>query len=510
MANPPAEPAGFRPGNKEQRPLKNKIVKIILLVVCGLVAYAAISAVLRAREEKKLKQEIADIRRTLREQGFKTELDDFKITTDAAMKARVAALLALGYEPKLNTNGDVLDFRPIITNGTAKVIWMQDSLTVGTNTLQWADFRAALNKEREGLDAACDAALAGPIQSDLDFNGMVVVWNNDMVYLHHLSWSLDDRVLLELHDSHPDVAWTNLLAATRLVTAWKIEPVLISHTMHSAMVDSTFALTWQALQFGHWPDDRLSALQGEWESADFLTNLPETMSLIGAEDANLCQTLAHDSGLGIWPLGQVARQALKSPSGAYQETTENLDMINYAGPKALEDVKRLLLYYRDRKLELQHAIQSRTWTQMRAMPGITNPAPFVYSSSFLTELLTDHGRPVPLLATSAARAEAERRILITAIALERYRGKYGSYPNSLAQLTPEFLKVPLPDFMDGQPLRYRPTTDGHFLLYSVGLDCVDDGGKPPAPDAPRFLENRDGTYSALTNVDIVWPVPATP
>ena len=76
----------------------------------------------------------------------------------------------------------------------------------------------------------------------------------------------------------------------------------------------------------------------------------------------------------------------------------------------------------------------------------------------------------------AAGAEAQRRILIAAIALERYRGRHGSYPKALQELVPEQLQITPIDFMDGKPLRYRLTADGHFVLYSVGLNCVDDGG----------------------------------
>jgi hypothetical protein len=79
----------------------------------------------------------------------------------------------------------------------------------------------------------------------------------------------------------------------------------------------------------------------------------------------------------------------------------------------------------------------------------------------------------------------------------------------LAALTPEFLQAPLPDFMDGQPLRYRLTDDGHFVLYSVGQDCEDNGGK---------ILNREDRLAGLQEfrstgvapqADIVWPLPAS-
>lgn len=108
----------------------------------------------------------------------------------------------------------------------------------------------------------------------------------------------------------------------------------------------------------------------------------------------------------------------------------------------------------------------------------------------------------------AAESEARRRILITAIALERYYSRNKSYPQSLADLTPEFLKAPLPDFMDGQPLRYRRTEDGHFILHSVGLDCVDNGGRILNREERRSAQQELGTTGIMPE-DIVWPRPTT-
>lgn len=91
-------------------------------------------------------------------------------------------------------------------------------------------------------------------------------------------------------------------------------------------------------------------------------------------------------------------------------------------------------------------------------------------------------------------------LALTACALERYSLANGSYPERLAELVPTYLdKVPL-DIIDGQPLRYRRTENGKFLLYSIGLDGKDDGGKPNT-------SNEAGAAG-----DWIWPqlVTATP
>ncbi|MBU6411126.1 MAG: type II secretion system protein GspG, partial [Verrucomicrobia bacterium] len=63
-----------------------------------------------------------------------------------------------------------------------------------------------------------------------------------------------------------------------------------------------------------------------------------------------------------------------------------------------------------------------------------------------------------------------------ACALERYRLAHGVYPESLDALAPQFIEKMPRDIINGQPLHYRRTGNGKFVLYSVGWDGKDDGG----------------------------------
>jgi len=82
-----------------------------------------------------------------------------------------------------------------------------------------------------------------------------------------------------------------------------------------------------------------------------------------------------------------------------------------------------------------------------------------------------------------------------ACALERYRLAYGHYPESLQALVPQFTARLPHDILTGEPPRYRLTGEGGFLLYSVGWDLADDGGKKGEPA---------GTAGTATE-DWVWP-----
>lgn len=66
-----------------------------------------------------------------------------------------------------------------------------------------------------------------------------------------------------------------------------------------------------------------------------------------------------------------------------------------------------------------------------------------------------------------------------AFALAGYRADHGSYPAKLADLTPKYVaEIPKDIFADGE-LHYQPQASG-FLLYSVGVNEKDDGGKSSA------------------------------
>ncbi|PWT82613.1 MAG: hypothetical protein C5B58_07915, partial [Acidobacteria bacterium] len=73
------------------------------------------------------------------------------------------------------------------------------------------------------------------------------------------------------------------------------------------------------------------------------------------------------------------------------------------------------------------------------------------------------------------RTIARIRTAITIIALERYRLKYGRWPDTLAELSPEFLAKPLLDPFAKTPLRMKRMTDG-LVVYSVSADGIDDDG----------------------------------
>jgi len=84
---------------------------------------------------------------------------------------------------------------------------------------------------------------------------------------------------------------------------------------------------------------------------------------------------------------------------------------------------------------------------------------------------------------AADRIEQVENNLQLAFALAAYQREEGNYPATLDALAPKYLKeVPL-DLFSGKPLIYQPSEKG-YLLYSVGVNGKDEGGRSFDDDPP--------------------------
>ena len=496
--------------------MKHRLWNLLWKVAALLILAGALFAIILSRPDTAAQQAVAQTRQALRQQGFKTDLADFDFSTAPGSRAREEVLLAAAPSRGANPFYDFPNLMPPADSDSAIVVWQEEFPRTQSGDVLWPLLREAMDEDRQPLNDAFVAALSGPIRFNLDASRGDAMLLPHLASLKNLVQMFNSRAVLDLHDGNKDAAWTNVLAATRLVTAWQPEPVEISHLVRFADTILVFNATWQLLQTNHWPDEKLAALQSEWESADFFTNLPEIDAFKRAADVADCQRERQRPFEEGYSFADFFNTALHYPMQIFFEFTHYWGQENYRQHGSYEDEKNLLLFYRDREVELRNAVQSPTWSQMRQLLGVASQISFQSPYQSRLQMMNNlhrigiaFQRQGSTLLAHAAETEARRRILITAIALERHRGKYGSYPDSLAALSPEFLKTVPVDFMDGQPLRYRLTDDGHFILYSVGLDCVDDGGKMPAQRRLGPLAFRPGNFGAPPEGDIVWPRPAS-
>jgi hypothetical protein len=141
-------------------------------------------------------------------------------------------------------------------------------------------------------------------------------------------------------------------------------------------------------------------------------------------------------------------------------------------------------------VSLKTSMKANGFIDSAGQPGNINPQDalalmFVASSAYSVQ--------------KTAKAQNAVDMAIVACALERYHLAEGEYPETLAVLAPEYLKAIPPDVVDGQPLHYRRTNDGRFVLYSIGWNGQDDGGVVSLTESGR-VDVRKG--------DWIWQYPA--
>jgi hypothetical protein len=454
---------------------------------------------------------VAETRQALRQEGFKTDLADFDLSTTPELRAREAILMEAVTEPTqsgykshqaslpttISWDSNPLYLMENVESNSAvvvwKLVWPEKPWPHALPLYSWADFHKAVDAKGTQLDRAAAAIFAGPIRFDLsrhERGHRIPPPVNQIKYLMRL---LEKRLVLALHDGNLTIAWTNLLATTRLVTAWEPEPPQKCHLTRFETTERAFEATWQALQTNGWSEAQLARLQAEWESVDYFTNLADTAAYQRASDADFSQRERLRPKPYVL-LGEFMAWTFRFPVIVWQGLNEEWQREQYLQHGSYVDEVTMLLHDSDAELELRRAVQAPTWSAMRRSLGILRPPSFKFQAMDNNALL---GR--------AAVAESQRRILVATLALERYHARHGTYPDSLSGLAPEFVRKPPLDFMDGEPLRYR-LTDGHFIIYSVGLGCVDRGGRLPPHKQFAPLDNG---FARLSGSAIVWPLPAS-
>jgi hypothetical protein len=102
------------------------------------------------------------------------------------------------------------------------------------------------------------------------------------------------------------------------------------------------------------------------------------------------------------------------------------------------------------------------------------------SANIFLALLTP---AVAMVSEAMDRVGTTRQITEVVFALAAYRADQGKYPDKLADLTPQYVKALPKDLFGEADLIYRLQDDGGYLLYSVGPNGLDNGGRDRASAA---------------------------
>ena len=314
-----------------------------------------------------------------------------------------------------------------------------------------------------------------PLEYDKDDPAAILLPH--LATLKLTSQVLQIRASAELSNGQRALALADVQLIFRLTEAVRTEPVLISHLVRQALLQIALQPIWEGLANRQWSEPQLAALENTLAGLDFGVDLRTSMrGEIGFQGSMRSYLQRHpqtyDSFLdGNWgmdplPTGNSSREGLMIllmhahlvPAGWFYESQLKSVQITEDCYLPLADVTNHL--FSPELARQGDALSTNGWRTGqpdRIMADIMLPALGGAARKFA------HGQSSVDLAR-------------VAIALERYYLAQSHYPETLDPLAPQWLdKIPH-DVIGGQPLHYRRTDDGRFVLYSVGWNEKDDGG----------------------------------
>jgi hypothetical protein len=302
------------------------------------------------------------------------------------------------------------------------------------------------------------------------------------------------RSVAELQNGQPDRALDDVLLALQLTDKVRNEPILISHLVRAAMVQLTLQSVWEGLAEQKWSDAQLAALDAELAKLDF----------VAAYRLGLRGELAGQTG---------EMELIRRQPEHLQDIADAWDFdghsTHYALPMGIAShlIPSGWLYqneYRSVRLLLDDYLPLADAAQGTFSPSMARRGDVVLATETKSAGLFNWYERImlPALGNAAkkfAYGQASVDLARTAIALERFRLAQGEFPESLDALAPQFIAKLPHDVINGQPLHYRRTPDGQFVLYSVGWNETDDGGE--------VAFKKDGSVD-ISQGDWVWRYPA--
>lgn len=287
---------------------------------------------------------------------------------------------------------------------------------------------------------------------------------------------LEFRAIAELDLGQSQKALNDVELALFLINSLHDEPILISQLVRAAQTQITLQIIFEGLAKHRWSNAQLVAIQEELGKLDFLADYQFAMR--GERNFALAR---------IEYLGR--RRNFTDFSGWRFDDDENIvsmsmDRLTYwvgaaffhSLPKGWFDLAEADVA----NMHRQWSLRAANVHQHQVFPKIVSGATAYVRHSPLKpwDLLSRIMVPdqeIPVLKFAYEQSSVDMALI--GCALERYRLAKMEYPKSLDELAPHFITQLPHDVVGGKPLKYRRQNKETFVLYSIGWNETDDGGK---------------------------------
>lgn len=314
-----------------------------------------------------------------------------------------------------------------------------------------------------------------------------------------ISYALVDALTDELHQGDFDAAVADLHALIGMARMNRNELTLVHQVFHGVFADLGVKASWEAMQSTNWDEPGLAALQHDWEQVNLLDGIERGFLAERASGQVVMSRVRHASGRHLWEIIPYDSGPKKIGTNSFfgRLCRDHFIPLLYKLTSADRDELLDLTFVSNLADAARSLKSNQPWPQVGIVVGnlYKELDATVAEDRFGRYMFSEVAIPNYSRALErTAESETGRRLAIAAIALRRYELQHGRPPANLAALTPEFLESVPMDPMSGKALCYRLNPDSSFVLYSVGKDGHDDGGK--------------GGMDLWSGPDAVWPTAA--
>jgi hypothetical protein len=312
------------------------------------------------------------------------------------------------------------------------------------------------------------------------------IWLPHLAVVKHLGQVLFFRASAELELGKTDAALTDARLMVYLAQSVRDEPIVISHLVRAAILKYAEQIIWEGLAEHRWSEPQLLDLQLRLEGTTIFKDFERPLAAERAADNTLFDLVRKNPRLFASVVGDASTPELVfrlMPGGwIYREQTT---LHQFYDEKILPGMEFAAARVHPRTID-----DNANSLEKVMGPGLS----MVWHHRLFSALLLP---ALSAIAQKSAFAQTCADEATLACALERYRLAKGEFPETLGALAPRFIQTMPHDVITGQPLIYRRTENGQFILYSVGWNESDDAGK--------VVMNDKGKAIDITQGDWVWP-----
>jgi hypothetical protein len=311
----------------------------------------------------------------------------------------------------------------------------------------WDLIRAALNRPQARMESDYQQPFARPIPH--------------FIAVRTIAQVLAQRCQCYLLLGRPEEALRELTLLHDLRRLLDAKPMTLVSAMINVAIQGLYAsVVADGLRLHAWKEPQLLAIEKQSAETNLLRAFGES---IQTEHAAVCHTLE------------------------ITERTQLGDLFSFEAKQKWKNPRYWLARWAPRGWLYQNMVSIVSHDE-KMLRGVVDPDHALVRPMKESRLRELSQTPYTFLATvalpnyfKAVQTTARNQTLLNegliACALERYHQAHKKFPESLETLVPGFLEKIPHDLIGGGSLKYRLMNDGRFLLYSIGWNETDDGGR---------------------------------